>query len=291
MIFVYRGPRRKLRRKFRLILPGFIYRWSRWVDVPVNQRGSLWIFSNQEIVTRLFSRSERRVPDDHANYRAGRNRRSYDHPYSPFSVFHFLSRLHFLLCLISEEVWKRYGRREHCSLVGNERGQKVTNFSPVTSMDRGDVESRGWKRKAWIRTARPPAIHPSPRRGRSGVEQLLERREKSSSLSGMNHCDPKKGMELGSVRTTGIIEKKLKFERESRKRHRKVRGMRERGGKRRWGWWRRRWRGGDEAWLKSPARQKTQIDQNESYAGQKKVNEQDGSHAFRASGEFSETRQ
>lgn len=193
MIFVYYDPRRKLRRKFRLILPGFIYRWSRWVDVPVNQRGSLWIFSNQEIVTRLFSRSERRVPDDHANYRAGRSRRS--HPYSPFSVFHFLSRLHFLLRLISEEVWKRYGRRERRSLAGNERGQKVTNFSPVTSMDRGDVESRGWKRKAWIRTARPPAIHPSPRRGRSGVEQLLERREKSSSLSGMNHCDPKKRMD------------------------------------------------------------------------------------------------
>lgn len=30
------------------------------------------------------------------------------------------------------------------------------------------------------------------------------------------------------MRTTGIIEKKLKFERESRKRRRKVRGMRER---------------------------------------------------------------
>lgn len=35
--------------------------------------------------------------------------------------------------------------------------------------------------------------------------------------------------------------------------------------------WRRRWRGGDEACsvLKSPVRQKTQIDQNESYAEQK----------------------
>lgn len=198
---------------------------------------------------------------------------------------HFLSRLHFLLRLISEEVWKRYGRREHCSLAGNERGQKVTNFSPVTSMDRGDVESRGWKRKAWIYTARPPAIHPSPRRGRSGVEQLLERREKSSSLSGMNHCDPKKGMDAYN-----------RYHREEtkvweRERVGKDVAKYEEWEKGRWGWWRRRWRGGDEAWLKSPARQKTQIDQNESYAGQKKVNEQDGSHAFRASGEFSETRQ
>lgn len=289
MIFVYYDPRRKLRRKFRLILPGFIYRWSRWVDVPVNQRGSLWIFSNQEIVTRLFSRSERRVPDDHANYRAGRSRRS--HPYSPFSVFRkpfplstpFSSSLN--LGRGMEKVWP-----EGTLFLGWKRaGTEGDKFLPRHIYGSRRRRIARMKKKS-VNTYSPPPGHPSVTSTRSLRCWAAPRTSREIVIAKWNESLRSKERN-GAMRTTGIIEKKLKFERESRKRRRKVRGMRERGGKRRWGWWRRRWRGGDEAWLKSPARQKTQIDQNESYAGQKKVNEQDGSHAFRASGEFSETRQ
>lgn len=93
--------------------------------------------------------------------------------------------------------------------------------------------------------------------------------------------------------TRGIIGKKPRFETEEKERERvrkDTKGMGERG-EEEMRMVAQKVASGDEAWLKSPARQKTQIDQNESYAGQKKVNDQDGSHAFRASGEFSETRQ
>lgn len=68
--------------------------------------------------------------------------------------------------------------------AGNKRdeGDEFLPRQIYANVDRGDVESRGWKKKKKSvntygreRTVQPgpPAIHPSPRRG---VEQLFERR-------------------------------------------------------------------------------------------------------------------